>query len=117
MEGRFSQRDLGELHSAATRLCPAPFDVFRFADAAVELRHRLLDNYLRAETTAGELPVPPVVRQTFNRLIEVTLAVNDGRAEDRKIESHVMAARELVERFDREWLSRDHRTRLGTAPK
>lgn len=99
-------------NTTIARLRPDPFEVFRFAETSVELRYRLLMNYLGAKTDAGELSVPQIVRQTFNLLIEVTNAINDGRPEDRKIESHVIAAREMVGRFEREWLSRDHRSRM-----
>lgn len=99
-------------NTTAARLRPDPFDVYRFAGTSVELRYWLLKNYLGAKTDAGELSVPQCVRQTFNLLIEVTNSINDGRPEDRKIESHVIAAREMVERFEREWLSRDHRSRM-----
>jgi len=101
-------------HNAVTpRLRPDPLDVFRFADTAVELRYRLVSNYVNAEAEAGEPSVPPVVRQVFNRLLHVTDLINEGRPEDHKLEGHVIASRALVERFEREWLSGDHRTRLA----
>ncbi len=101
-------------HNAALpRLRPDPLDVFRFAGTAVELRYRLVLNYVNAEAEAGEPPVPQVVRQVFNQLLDVTNLINDGRPENHKLEGHVIAARELVDRFEREWLSDDHRTRLA----
>jgi len=101
-------------HKVATiRLRPHPDEVFLFADTSAELRYRLVLNYVNADAEAGEPQVPPVVRKVFNLLLHITNSINDSRPEDQKLEGHVMAARELVDRFERDWTSDDHRIRAA----
>ena len=101
------------------RLRPEPSDVRLFADTVVQLRYRIVLNYLNAESADTEAedwvwtaPLPKVVRDLFKKLLDVTVSINRGRAEDRKLEGHIVAVRKLVERFEREWFSDDHKSRL-----
>ncbi len=100
---------MSERTPAGVRLKPTPVDAFRFADAATDLRYRLVINYLGADPDAGEVPPPKVVRETFQKLLAVTLTINDRRPEDQKLEGHVIAGRGLVDGFERKWLDRGHR--------
>lgn len=104
---------MNEKTPAGVRLKPTPVDVFRFADAATELRYRLVINYLWADTNAGEVPPPKVVRETFQKLLDFTLTINDGRPEDQKLEGHLIAGRGLVDGFERTWLDCGHRLLLA----